>query len=199
MERFSKKLHSGGGTTIVIALFFFLVCLVFSSVTLAAATSRAERMQSRYTTQNSYLAVSSAARLLKAELGKCSYVTGSVLEQESVYDTDGTTVIGTKDVWTEITPYAAPSSGDLLTDTYAVCRDGSAQESAFTIAAENLPTVDVTFRMQGSGDAVFVLTDPAGAYSAQVTFAARTAETQELASDLFTTSWSAGVITKGAS
>lgn len=201
MRKISEKLNSGRGTTLLIALLFFLTCLVAASATLTAATSSAVKEKDRYTQQQAYLAVSSAARLLKAELGTYRYVTGSQLEQEPVYDTDGTTVAGYRDVWTAITPYVTPEDtegGDLLTDAYSVCGGVSDRESAFTISAEGMPDVQAEFQMQADGGAVFLLSTAGAAYSVRLSFTARTSETRQLTRDLYTTSWDAGVIAKEA-
>lgn len=68
MGRLKHKLTSNKGASMILVLGLFLICLMISSVILVAAASGSSRTIKRTTQQQSYLAVSSAAELLSAEL-----------------------------------------------------------------------------------------------------------------------------------
>ena len=202
MQTVFKKLHNERGTSLLIALLFFAICLTIGSLILTAATASAAKTKDRYAEQQKYLAVASAARLLKDELGGHTYTTGQTWETWDTGETDAETGEAVTDsAWEPITPYITPGdtqNGDLLTDTYAVSQGAAASTETFSVSAdEGMPAVGVKFEMKVGGDAVFTLTG--GDYSAVVTFHARTARVTDWATyDYLTTSWDTGVITKGA-
>lgn len=68
MGSLKHKLTSNKGASMILVLGLFLICLMISSVILVAAASGSSRTIKRTTQQQSYLAVSSAAELLSAEL-----------------------------------------------------------------------------------------------------------------------------------
>lgn len=68
MGSLKNKLKSNKGASMILVLGLFLICLMISSVILVAAASGSSRTIKRTTQQQSYLAVSSAAELLSAEL-----------------------------------------------------------------------------------------------------------------------------------
>jgi len=202
MQTVFKKLHNERGTSLLIALLFFAICLTIGSLILTAATASAAKTKDRYEDQQNYLAVASAARLLKDELGGYTYTTGQTWETWDTGETDPETGEAvTASAWKAITPYISPydtQNGDLLTDTYTVSQGAAASTETFSVSAdEDLPDVSVKFEMKVGGDAVFTLTG--GDYSAVVTFHARTARVTDWATyDYLTTSWDTGGITKGA-
>ncbi len=63
-----NKLHSQSGTSLLIALLFFLTALTVGAVVLTAAVTNAGRTERNRQEQQAYLAVSSAAMLVKEEL-----------------------------------------------------------------------------------------------------------------------------------
>ena len=201
MQMLIKKLHSTHGTSLLIALLFFAICLTIGSLILTAATASAAKTKDRYADQQNYLAVASAARLLRDELGVHTYTTGQTWETWDTGEIDPETGEAvTASAWEPITPYITPgdaSNGDLLTDTYAISQGTAASSDTFSISAEEgLPVVSVKFQMKVGGDAVFTLTG--GDFSAVVTFVARTVRITDFATyDYLTTSWDTGVITKG--
>lgn len=185
MRILSEKLHSARGSSFLIALMFFLICLVIGALILTTATANMIKTKDRYSEQQTYLAVASAARLVKNELGSYTYTTGKQV---------------TADSWKSITPYITPDdamNGDLLTDAYAITGGQTAYTQSFTISAgEDVPSVSAELSMRTGGNATIVLT--AGDYTMKVFFAAHTARIiDDMSYDYKTTSWDTGVITKG--
>ena len=67
MERVREKLHSRTGASLLIALLFFLVAMTVGAVVLTAASANAGRVQKSRQEQQNYLAVASAAELVKED------------------------------------------------------------------------------------------------------------------------------------
>lgn len=67
MERVREKLHSRTGASLLIALLFFLVAMTVGTVVLTAASANAGRVQKNRQEQQNYLAVASAAELVKED------------------------------------------------------------------------------------------------------------------------------------
>ena len=86
MHRLSKKLNSQSGASMLIALVLLLVCVMVGSVILSSATGNADKLKKRRAEQQEYLAVRSAAELLRASLGGTVY---AAWENYSVYDCYG--------------------------------------------------------------------------------------------------------------
>ena len=68
MERVREKLHSRTGASLLIALLFFLVAMTVGAVVLTAASANAGRIQKNRQEQQNYLAVDSAAELVKEDI-----------------------------------------------------------------------------------------------------------------------------------
>ncbi|MCF2615671.1 hypothetical protein JQM68_00480 [Oscillibacter valericigenes] len=68
MERVREKLHSRTGASLLIALLFFLVAMTVGAVVLTAASANAGRIQKNRQEQQNYLAVASAAGLLREDI-----------------------------------------------------------------------------------------------------------------------------------
>lgn len=195
MRTISRKLHSRRGASMLIALLFFVVCLTVGALILTAATASAAKSRDRYSNQQDYLAVASAARLLKGELGKNTYVVGRTRSPDV---TDPDTGVVTPRTWGNFSA-ESDENADLLTKAYgSVYRTGMAYEGDASISAGGkLPAVSAGLHMKAGGDAVITLAS--GDYSMTVTFLARTAENTDGSTyDEFITSWGAGVIAKGA-
>lgn len=200
MRRFSAKLHSVRGTSMLIALFFFLICLTAGAIVLTSATASAAKERNRYQEQQAYLAVSSAARLLKKQLSGSSYVVTAVPYDTGKKDADG------NEIWKYRTETAvSPSGGNLLTDN--ILESGSTDPSAtgsYTVAADGAGDsadglrVNVTYTMDSSTKkATFLLTDAkTQRYSMRVVFCATSTAPDELGQ--FGIYWDGGTITKGA-
>lgn len=69
-----KKLHSKRGASLLLALLFMLVCLTVGAVVLTAAATNAGRIQRNRLEQQDYLAVASAAELVKADMDGAKFV-----------------------------------------------------------------------------------------------------------------------------
>lgn len=68
MERVRQKLHSRTGASMLIALLFFLVAMSVGAVVLTAASTNAGRGRRNRQEQQNYLAVASAAELVKEDI-----------------------------------------------------------------------------------------------------------------------------------
>lgn len=68
MERMREKLHSRTGASMLIALLFFLTAMTVGAVVLASASANAGRGRENRQDQQSYLAVASAAELVKEDI-----------------------------------------------------------------------------------------------------------------------------------
>ena len=72
------KLSSESGATLILALVFFLLCAVAGSVILVAGSGAAGRLADVKDDQQAYYSVTSAARLMKAEIAKQEYAVNTV-------------------------------------------------------------------------------------------------------------------------
>ncbi len=195
MRTIFRKLHNRRGASMLISLLFFMACLTVGSLILGGASASAAKSEGRYADQQNYLAAASAARLLVDELGKSPYVVGRTRSPDVTDPDTGEVTLGT---WS---PFALESDADadLLTGVYneVYNTDASYSGTLTVTAGEGLPAVAAALSMEKTGDAAIALT--AGDYTMKVTFRARTAEnTDGETYDYRTTSWSAGVIKKGA-
>lgn len=86
MNRICKKLKSQSGASLIIALVLLLVCVMVGSVILSSATGNADKMRKREAEQQEYLALSSAAELIRTSLGGTVY---SAWENNKVYQCYG--------------------------------------------------------------------------------------------------------------
>lgn len=68
MERIRGKLHSRTGASMLIALLFFLVVMTVGVVVLTAASANAGRVKRNRDEQQKYLAVASAAEMVKEDI-----------------------------------------------------------------------------------------------------------------------------------
>ncbi len=195
MRMIFQKLHSRRGASMLISLLFFMVCLTVGSLILGGASASAAKSEGRNADQQNYLAVASAARLLRDELGKSAHVVGRTRSPDVTDPDTGEVTFGT---WS---PFLLESDADadLLTGVYneVYNTDASYSGTLTVTAGGGLPAVNATLSMKKTGDVAVVLT--AGDYTMTVTFRARTAQnTDGETYDYRTTSWSAGVIKKGA-
>ena len=89
-----KKLRNNSGATMLMAILLILVAAVVSAVILTAATSAARHLRSDRQAQQNYLAVSSAAELIRDSVLKDSYYWEQVSKKEKNEETgEETTVI----------------------------------------------------------------------------------------------------------
>ncbi|MEG1989029.1 MAG: hypothetical protein RR035_07555, partial [Oscillibacter sp.] len=166
--RLTQKLHSRRGASILLALLFFLVCGFVGAVVLGSAVANAEKLQGRREDQQTYYAVSSAARLLQTALDGTRCV-GE--EKKTVYqcgnNTHGGDPIPTFDLQSET---ADGSLTDLLHTaaqsvfqsqlSYTTPNAFPRVATDFTITAaekKNMPPVQVYMTMDEHYTALFTL------------------------------------------
>lgn len=83
-----KKLKGKGGASIVIALLVLLICVTAGAAALTAASANAGRYTHLRQDQQRYLAVSSAAKLVRAELCGQSFTATAVMKENKGADPD---------------------------------------------------------------------------------------------------------------
>lgn len=169
-----KKLKNEQGVTILMALLLVLTAAVVSAVILSAALSAARRVNGDRTAQQNYLAVSSAAELVRDSIRTQKYVKTVITETTVVKDT------ATGEERTEVkvkTEELCPTGlmGDWLTDG---ARNGGCTDTiTITLPDEALPPVKASFSMTGRGEGnwgydiqiAFSLTDAGNADDCRMT------------------------------
>jgi hypothetical protein len=198
MRGLSLKLHSARGASMLMALFFLLVCLTAGAIMLAASTASAAKELNRYQEHQAYLAVSSAAQLLKKQLGGSSYVVTAVPYDTGKKDDEGNAVWAYKTVTTLspadnlLTKNITAAGGVSLSETgsYTIDVDASDKQEALKVNA--VYSMDASTKK-----ATFVLTDAkTSRYKMTVTFNATTVTPNSLGE--FSIFWDNGTVTKGA-
>lgn len=147
MNSIKRKMKSTGGASIIIALLFFLICSAVGVSVLVAAKANASRIVSQRESERSYLAVRSAAMLMREKLEKPQGK--PFAECEEKYDTGNLT-------WKQLqTENSNPSFWKEIENTlFALIQedeDGS-KDCTFTIQAENMPDVTAKVTIQKKGD-----------------------------------------------
>ena len=184
MERVRGKLHSRTGASMLIALLFFLVAMTVGAVVLTAASANAVRVKRNQQEQQKYLAVASAAELVKEDLKEESF-TGIYDDVEEEirsleYDEEGKPHIKvSREYWKQF------NSGDTKVSTdsklLSTCEDvfkriydstlpegtrnrlawsGELSNAVFKLnfSAVNIPNVTGELRVQAIGDWTYGLT-----------------------------------------
>ncbi len=88
MSLATKKLKGKGGASIVIALLVLLICVTAGAAALTAASANAGRYTHLRQDQQRYLAVSSAAKLVRAELCGGHFTATAVMKENKGADPD---------------------------------------------------------------------------------------------------------------
>ena len=143
-----KKLKNEQGMTILMTLLLVLTAAVVSAVILSAALSAARRVNSDRTAQQNYLAVSSAAELVRDSVRTQKYVKTVTTETKVVKDE------ATGEERTEVevkTEEHCPTGlmGAWLTE--GARKNGCTDTVTITLPDEALPSVKAEFSMTGRG------------------------------------------------
>ncbi|NCB62072.1 MAG: hypothetical protein EOM52_00410 [Clostridia bacterium] len=178
INRIRAKLHSSSGASMAIALLFLLLCLTVGAVVLTAAASNAGRMSHSRESQQDYLTVSSAARLLRDELEGLTYATG----EERIVDggPDG----GTSSDYLNAMPDSGTLTGlvrslaeQMFRDqTDYVSRTGEPPgDKTLTVTAAGFDGVSATLSMDAGYNLAFMcrLTDDSDSYPMTVSIPAQ--------------------------
>lgn len=88
MKGVVRKLRSTRGASIIIALLVLLICITAGAAALTAAGANAGRYTHLRTDQQRYLAVSSAAKLMRSELSGKTFTASAVMEENKGVDPD---------------------------------------------------------------------------------------------------------------
>ena len=140
-----KKLRNNSGATMLMAILLILVAAVVSAVILTAATSAAHRLRSDRQAQQDYLAVSSAAELIRDSIVKDSYYRELVEEKVKDEDTGEERTVTISD--TETLP------GRLMGTWLArgvTSGNGCRDTISITVPNADLPEVKAEFSMDSS-------------------------------------------------
>ena len=166
-----KKLKNEQGVTILMALLLVLTAAVVSAVILSAALSAARRVNGDRTSQQNYLAVSSAAELVRDSIDQMRYTETTTTTYERDEKSEGYVQTGSSS--TEKLPTGL--MGDWLTDG---ARNGGCTDTiTITLPDETLPPVKASFSMTGRGEGnqgydiqiAFSLTDAGNADDCRMT------------------------------
>lgn len=166
-----KKLKNEQGVTILMALLLVLTAAVVSAVILSAALSAARRVNGDRTAQQNYLAVSSAAELVRDSIDQMQYTKTTITTYKWDEKSDGYVQTGSSS--TEKLPTGL--MGDWLTDG---ARNGGCTDTiTITLPDEALPPVKASFSMTGRGEGnrgydiqiAFSLTDAGNADDCRMT------------------------------
>ena len=140
-----KKLRNNSGATMLMAILLILVAAVVSAVILTAATSAARHLRNDRQVQQNYLAVSSAAELIRDSVLKDSYYWEQVSKKEKNEETgEETTVIESE---TETRPDGLLGPWLARGVAAAGCRD---TVRVTVPGQEDLPAVQAAFSMDSS-------------------------------------------------
>lgn len=162
-----KKLRNNSGATMLMAILLILVAAVVSAVILTAATSAARHLRNDRQVQQNYLAVSSAAELIRDSVLKDSYYWEQVSKKEKNEETgEETTVIESE---TETPPdgllgpwlargVAAAGCRDTVRVTVPGQEDLPAVQAAFSMDSGYNITVELSLEAPEESDCRMTLT-----------------------------------------
>lgn len=117
MTAIRKKLNTQTGASILLALMLFLICGFVAAVTLGSASSNAHKYEHQRKEQQEYLAVSSAAALLKEVIEGTSF---SGTEESKLYICRGDAETGDdyhEDAFEKVLKLTVMHNGKLLNST----------------------------------------------------------------------------------
>ena len=166
-----KKLKNEQGVTILMALLLVLTAAVVSAVILSAALSAARRVNGDRTAQQNYLAVSSAAELVRDSIDQMQYTKTTITTYK--WDEKSDSYVQTGSSSTEKLPTGLMRAW--LTD--GARNNGCTDTITITLPDEALPPVKASFSMTGRGEGnwgydiqiAFSLTDAGNADDCRMT------------------------------
>lgn len=138
-----KKLKNEQGVTILMALLLVLTAAVVSAVILSAALSAARRVNGDRTAQQNYLAVSSAAELVRDSIDQMQYTKTTITTYK--WDEKSDSYVQTDSSSTEELPTGLMRAW--LTD--GARNNGCTDTITITLQDEVLPSVKASFSMTG--------------------------------------------------
>lgn len=140
-----QKLKNEQGVTILMALLLVLTAAVVSAVILSAALSAARRVNGDRAAQQNYLAVSSAAELVRDSIDQMQYTVTTITTYEWDEESEGYVQAGSSS--TEKLPTGLMRAW--LTD--GARNNGCTDTITITLPDEALPSVKASFSMTGRG------------------------------------------------
>ena len=155
MSTMQNKLRSSRGASMLLALLFLLVCLMVGAVTLTASAANTGRIQRNRQEQQAYLAVASAAKLLREELTAMKFVGEYEKTVETVYHPDTPNPEGTDtDVTISYTSSTSLTGSDLVTLEILGCGDSYHYYEGKDGATREAPSVNTDYPKTSSPGAV---------------------------------------------
>lgn len=161
-----KKLKNEQGVTILMALLLVLTAAVVSAVILSAALSAARRVNGDRTAQQNYLAVSSAAELVRDSIDQMQYTETTKMtykwdeEIKGYVESERSTTYSLKDARELYSERTSMMSAWLLDGA----RNGGCTDTiTITLSDEALPPVKASFSMTERGEGN-------GGYDIQIAF-----------------------------
>ena len=149
-----KKLKNEQGVTILMALLLVLTAAVVSAVILSAALSAARRVNDDRTAQQNYLAVSSAAELVRDSIDQMQYTKTTITTYkwdeatQGYVESERSTTYSLKDA-RELNSGRTSMMSEWLLDG---ARNGGCTDTiTITLQDETLPPVKASFSMTGRG------------------------------------------------
>lgn len=150
-----KKLKNEQGVTILMALLLVLTAAVVSAVILSAALSAARRVNGDRTAQQNYLAVSSAAELVRDSIDQMRYTETTKTTYkwdeatQGYVESERSTTYSLKDA-RELNSGRTSMMSEWLLDG---ARNGGCTDTiTITLPDEALPSVKASFSMTGRGE-----------------------------------------------
>ena len=150
-----KKLKNEQGVTILMALLLVLTAAVVSAVILSAALSAARRVNSDRTAQQNYLAVSSAAELVRDSIDQMQYTETTKTTYkwdeatQDYVESERSTTYSLKDA-RELYSGRTSMMSEWLLD--GARNNGCTDTITITLPDEALPSVKASFSMTGRGE-----------------------------------------------
>lgn len=146
------KVKSQKGASMAIALLYFLICAMVGSVVLAAASANVSHVKAEKRNEANYLAVMSAAELLKAQLKACAGEWESDI-QEADEVADDMTRMGMKEEMLDLLTFSADGKAvkqGLLHDFYQAYLS-CLLEDRLEVSGGQVQSSQLTFELAESG------------------------------------------------
>lgn len=187
MNPMTRKLKSRRGASILIALLLFLLCAFVGGAVLVAAYQNASRSTALRREQQNYLAVSSAAQLLKDEVVGQSVQLRDVTVVTQAPEGEGTpgdsTTTRSKELGGSYTGVLLPLSQEALKVFRSASAAGSSYQLSFNVNGHpELSGVQGELSMAGGDDQPYLVTallrDGDGGNELKLTFSFSTANSE---------------------
>lgn len=170
MQSIKKKLHSQSGASFLFALLAFLVASMVAITIITAAVTSMKRIYSDREEQQAHLTLTSAARLIRDEMGNTRYIIKTITSTDSsgipntekITDAEGTFAAEMKEAVESVDTYGSQYKSNSTAFTLRVDGlDMNPVDVSFIMQAEEGEKYKVIFTLslEGSGETVFLTMD----------------------------------------